>query len=153
MPRISEFLEDVSLALERIPTASRPDRTFKRHTGHTSFRASSASTDDGFAVSLNGAPTDAGFGAYQQKRSVVSFTVEIGHAPNARDDLRERNLAADVERVTDVLEGKTDWSKGSGGAVDLVTLEDAGTPERADPLWWVTPLTFTAYVWGPVWRE
>jgi hypothetical protein len=153
MPRVAEFLEEVSKVVERIPTASRPERTFKRHTGHTAFRDSPASTDDGFAVSLNGAPTNSGFGIYEQKRSEVSFVIEIGHAPNAKNDARELNLAADVERLTDILESKPDWSQGSGGAVDLVTLENSGTPDRSDPLWWVTPLTFTAWIWGPVWRE
>jgi len=153
MPRIAEFLEEVAQVIERVPSKALPEKTFVRHVGHTAFRDSPASTHNGFAVSEESSETTSGFGRADQKQTELIFVVELGHAPIEADDARARSVSEDSERIRDILEAKSDWRQGSGGAVDLVRFDPRGRTEKTNPLWWVTPLTFRALVWGPQWLE
>lgn len=154
MPRVAEFLEEVGQVLERIPTARAAGETFLAHKGSTTFRDSPAGGRDGFAVGLDSQPTTLeGFGREKQKMLEVFVLLELGHFPTGPNDERERSIAEDVERISDVLEAKADWSQGSGGAVDLVRCETRGRTERANPNWWITPLIFRVVLWSPSWHE
>lgn len=152
MPRIAEFMEEVAQVVERIPTTRTPANGFLRHRGNTAFRDSPAGGADGFAIALDSQVTIQGFGREEQKQVEAFVSVTIGHFPNGPDDERERSVAEDLERLVDVLEAKSDWGQGSGGAVDLVQCDTRGRTDRTENGWWFTPLLFRCVIWSPSWR-
>lgn len=148
MPRLNEFVEDFAAAVAALATTRDATQLFLRHQGSEAFESSPAAGRDGFEVFLETFATDEAFGRSSSSRRDVLLVLRLGHAPFATDDQRHGLIARDVERIMDVIEGKQDWSAGSGGPVEYVALEPGWSTDRADPSWWITRLTFRCRVVG-----